>query len=133
MRARIESSGARDRDGAMVALVGDARVVVDGRMTVELRGRIRRYGDDEDQGGSRWLFCDCRDVEREGTRRSVDGCQDVKERLCSVAASLDQGSNVAMSREPIRRGKLARMTLHDSNGRCLVRSAVLNLRPLDRP
>lgn len=73
MRARIESSGARDRDGAMVALVGDASVVVDGRTTAELRGRIRRYGDDEDQGGSRGRLCDCRDVEREGTRRSVDG------------------------------------------------------------
>jgi len=57
----------------MVALVGDASVVVDGRTTAELRGRIRRYGDDEDQGGSRGLFCDYRDVEREGTRRSGDG------------------------------------------------------------
>jgi hypothetical protein len=91
-------------------------------MTAELRGRVRRSGNDEDQGGSRWPICNSRDVDfAESTEGLVEEFQDAEERLCrGVAVSLEQGGSVAMSLEPSRRGKMARMTLHDSIGRCLV-------------
>jgi hypothetical protein len=86
-------------------------------MTAEPGGRILRWGDDAGQRGSCRPFRDCHNVKLttgdEACNREVQG---VKKEIRRAAVSLGQSSNVAMSRGPTRRGKLARMTLAGRNG-----------------